>query len=74
MENSKDYYKTERIELIEYLESLDISHDFCLGNCLKYLTRFKRKNLTISAQLEDLKKAQWYLNRLISYYQQEENQ
>jgi hypothetical protein len=33
----------------------------CTGNALKYLWRWKKKN-----GVEDLKKAQWYLNKLIS--------
>lgn len=33
----------------------------CIGNVLKYIWRFKRKN-----GLEDLRKAQWYLNRAIN--------
>ena len=32
------------------------------GNCLKYLWRYQYK----SKPLEDLKKAQWYLTRLIN--------
>jgi hypothetical protein len=33
----------------------------CTGNAIKYLWRWKKKN-----GVEDLKKAQWYLNKLIS--------
>lgn len=33
---------------------------FCEGNVLKYLLRWRRKD-----GLQDLKKAAWYLNRLI---------
>lgn len=32
----------------------------CAGNVIKYVSRFKKKN-----GLEDLKKAEWYLRRLI---------
>ena len=64
-----DYYKIGAIECIEYLESLKIAHDFCLGNCLKYLSRFPYKYDSPIDQLADLKKAQWYLNRLITYYE-----
>ena len=39
----------------------DVVKGFCIGNAFKYLYRAKRKN-----GLEDLKKAQWYLNRVIS--------
>jgi hypothetical protein len=34
------------------------------GNITKYLWRFKQKN-----GVEDLKKAQWYLNKLIKEYE-----
>jgi CRISPR/Cas system-associated protein Cas5 (RAMP superfamily) len=33
---------------------------FCTGNAIKYLWRWKQKN-----GVEDLRKAQWYINRLI---------
>lgn len=33
---------------------------YCLGNAIKYLTRYKKKN-----GLEDLYKARWYVNKLI---------
>lgn len=35
--------------------------DFCLGNVVKYVSRCAHKG----KKLEDLKKAQWYLNRKI---------
>lgn len=34
--------------------------DFCLGNVIKYILRHESK-----AGLEDLKKARWYLDRVI---------
>ena len=34
------------------------------GNIIKYTTRYKFKN-----GIEDLKKAQWYLDKLIEEYQ-----
>jgi len=34
---------------------------FCLGNVIKYISRAGKKG----SKLEDLKKAQWYLNREI---------
>lgn len=47
-------YKHEVIELTSLF-------DFCTGNALKYLLRYKWKG-----GAEDLKKAQWYLNRCAS--------
>ena len=46
----------EAIKVIEAWEA-----DFCIGNTLKYLSRAGKKN----DELEDLKKAQWYLERKI---------
>lgn len=38
------------------------------GNIIKYILRWKHKN-----GLEDLKKAQWYLNHLIDIVEKENN-
>ena len=46
------------IECIEYIESH--AFDFLEGNVIKYVTRYQNKNGS-----EDLKKARWYLDRLI---------
>jgi hypothetical protein len=45
-------------EVINIIEAYGM--DFVEGNILKYLLRYKKKN-----GLECLKKAQWYLERLI---------
>lgn len=50
--------KDNPYEAINIIEAYGM--DFCEGNVLKYLLRYKKKN-----GIEDLKKAQWYLNRLI---------
>ena len=46
------------IECVDYIESH--AFDFLEGNIIKYVTRYEGKN-----GVEDLKKASWYLNRLI---------
>jgi len=46
------------IECIDYIESH--AFDFLEGNVIKYVTRYQHKNGT-----EDLRKAKWYLERLI---------
>ena len=43
---------------------------YLLGNILKYLLRFRHKGKPI----EDLKKARWYLDKLISVVSDKENQ
>ncbi len=54
------YYGHDRavVECIDYIESH--SFDFLEGNVIKYVTRYEDKN-----GIEDLKKAEWYLKRLI---------
>ena len=46
------------IECIDYISSHGF--DFLEGNIIKYVTRYEEKN-----GVEDLKKASWYLDRLI---------
>ena len=60
--NSPAHYNNGKIECITYLEdTLGEGLTYYLeGNIKKYLHRFRYKNGT-----EDLKKAQWYLNKLI---------
>ena len=59
------HYNNGSIECITALEasmSTDEWKGYLKGNCLKYLWRYKYKN----NPLEDLKKAEWYLTRLIN--------
>lgn len=46
------------VETIEITEHMN----FCLGNAIKYIMRSELKG----KQIEDLKKAAWYINREIS--------
>jgi len=62
--NSPDHYNTGSIECIEYLQdnmSWEGFTGYLEGNCKKYLHRWRYK----TKPLEDLKKARWYLDRLI---------
>ena len=52
-------------EAIKVIESWGL--DFCLGNVVKYISRAGKKDPT--KELEDLKKAVWYLNRRIQQIQ-----
>jgi hypothetical protein len=52
------------IETIDYIESWEM--DFNQGNVIKYVSRYSMKG-----GLEDLKKAKWYLERMID--QEERN-
>jgi len=48
-------------EAIKIIEALDLG--FCLGNTLKYISRAGKKDQ--ANDIEDLKKARWYLDRQI---------
>lgn len=62
--NHPVHYTQGGIECIDAIKAstngLDGVEAFCTENAIKYLWRWKHKN-----GVEDLKKAQWYINRLI---------
>lgn len=61
--NHPAHYTTGKIEVIDYLQDklpADMFEGFCVGNALKYLSRYRFKG-----GVADLKKAVWYLNRII---------
>ena len=63
--DSPSHYNNGSIECIDYLKdnlSWEGYTGFLEGNCKKYLHRWRLKK----KPLEDLKKARWYLERLIS--------
>ena len=63
--NHPKHYNTGKIEVIDAIEEWKMGfHD---GNVIKYVARHKFKK----RPLEDLKKAKWYLERLIQQYEQE---
>ena len=53
--------KKETIDVICDCMTNDEFHGYLKGNILKYVARYKFKG----EPLEDLQKAQWYLNRLV---------
>lgn len=55
------YYIGSKIQVIDVIEEFKLGYHE--ANVLKYIIRYKNKN-----KLEDLKKAQWYLSRLIERY------
>ena len=59
MVNHPPHYKSGGIETIDFIEAKELSYH--LGNVVKYVSRADHKG----SKLEDLKKAQWYLNRAI---------
>lgn len=62
-----DYYKKDGKDLLdEFFDTLMTKEQvtgFCLGNAIKYLTRYDQKN-----GLEDLQKANEYLNRMLEHH------
>ena len=59
----------ETIDMIEACtEDLFGMEAVCTGNVVKYISRWSKKN-----GLEDLKKAQWYLNKLIDIVEKRYN-
>ena len=65
--NNPHHYNAGRIECIEAIKesmSRDAFRGYLKGNCIKYLWRYEYKEKDKPTQ--DLEKAQWYLNLLIS--------
>jgi len=64
--NNPSHYGNGQIECIDYLEDFMTTEEFIgylRGNIGKYLHRCRYKN-----GLEDLRKAEWYLKKLIEVY------
>jgi hypothetical protein len=69
--NNPSHYGQGKIEAIDYIEDFLNEEEYIgylRGNIAKYMHRFRYKN-----GVEDLKKAQWYLNRLIETQEEEDN-
>lgn len=68
MVNKPPHYNQGGIECIDAIKAactgLDGFEGYLTSNCLKYLWRWKHKN-----GIEDLKKARWYLDRLIKEHE-----
>ena len=65
--NQPDHYLQSSMECIEAIEGLSL--DFHQGQVLKYVYRHRFKHASLDKQLEDLKKAEYYLKRLIDQAQ-----
>jgi hypothetical protein len=65
-----NHYKQGGLESIDAIKAF-MSHEaykgFLKGNCQKYLFRYEKKN-----GIEDLRKCQWYLERLLVVLEEEE--
>lgn len=72
MVNHPSHYETGKFECIEVMEEAlgtDAVKGFCLCNAFKYIYRCRNKN-----GLEDIKKADWYLKKLIEIGERENGQ
>ena len=61
--NKPAHYNKGSIEAIDYIKQQlgdDGFISYCMGNCHKYLHRYKYKN-----GIEDLQKGRWYLTKVI---------
>lgn len=63
--NHPRHYVFGGIETIDFIEAKNLS--YCLGNVIKYISRAEHKG----KQLEDLRKARFYLDREISKLEKE---
>jgi hypothetical protein len=65
--NHPAHYTNGGIEVIDAIDAWGLG--FCDGNAVKYIARAGKKDPTKT--VEDLQKARWYLDRLISQLQGE---
>ena len=65
-----NHYKTGKIECIDALEAATVNKTgleaVCTANIIKYLWRYENKN-----GIEDIRKAKWYIEKLIKYLENE---
>lgn len=70
--NHPPHYTAGKVECIDALEAattgLNGIEAVCTANAIKYLWRWKHKN-----GVEDLRKAQWYISKLIEVCAEQEN-
>lgn len=60
--NSPSHYTAYKgLEVIDLTEQMNFNR----GNAVKYICRAGLKNPTAEAEVEDLRKAAWYINREI---------
>ncbi len=54
------YQSEDGLEVIDVIKAFGDIEGFCIGNALKYICRWKKKN-----GKEDIEKAIWYLERML---------
>ena len=63
--NHPSHYTDGKIECITYID--DKNFNYCRGNAIKYISRAGKKNP--EKEIEDLKKAEWYIHHEIERLQ-----
>ena len=61
--NAPQHYRQGAVECIDAIKSAlgdEGFKDYCVGNAMKYLFRWRHKN-----GIEDLRKAQWYVSEAV---------
>ena len=70
--NHPKHYNQGGIECIDAIKAATVSkrgiEAVCVGNAIKYLWRYEEKN-----GVEDIKKAKWYIERLIKELEELDN-
>ncbi len=61
--NHPPHYTQGKFETVQVIEDWELGYH--LGNALKYISRYKHKHKTKTKQLEDLRKAIWFIERKI---------
>lgn len=67
--NHPSHYTDGKIEVIDFIEDKNLN--FHLANAVKYISRAGKKDP--SKEIEDLKKARWYLDRYIQKLEEANN-
>lgn len=69
------HYTSGKIEVIDFITDQNL--DFCLGNVVKYISRAGKKEekgkTIFEKELEDLKKARFYLDYKIKILEQNDS-
>lgn len=76
--NHPSHYTDGNIEVITFIEDKGLIEGFCKGNAIKYISRAGKKESAAlqidEKELQDIKKARWYLDYLIGYYERKKGE
>ena len=67
--NHPDHYNSGKFEAMDVIADAGYGEGFCVGNALKYILRAQHKE----DEIDDLKKARWYLDYWIQLLEANEN-